>query len=1033
MKLFLYQNNVRIMRKSLSALLRLVLPALLLLSAAQVSRAQFYPGGGDPGALKWKVTRTKDFKLIYPLQADSLAAEYLSLLEKYRPIVGISAGMAPCSLDWGRTPVILHPFSIESNGSVVWTPKRMELYTIPEPYGAEAMPWSLNLAIHESRHLAQMQFAYRGAFKPLNWIFGEAAAGVLDGIYPDPALLEGDAVTIETALTSSGRGRTASFLNYYAAAFDNGDTRNWYRWRYGSYRHYAPDYYALGYMTVAGSRYLYDEPLFTKRYFDNVVRHPFRIGQMQKTVREISGKRFRESFRDIQDTFHAIWQEEAEARKPFMPMTRVTGPTRFATDYSGGTWAGERHYIIREGKDRGRSLVVLDEAGNESFVSPFAGSTSGLVYDPARERLYWSESVRDIRWSLAGKSIIRYMEEGSKKKHDLTSEGRLFNPWPFPDGDLVCCVEYPAEGGSAVVIVSADDGMVMRRYPAPDGLQLTEGIWSGGYIYAIGLESRGYGLWRHPAEGDGAWVEVSEPSPKRMENLGGEGDFIEYVSDLGGTDELYYFYPATGKTFRLTSTPYGALDFGQHEVHDTLYYSAMSPGGLASFKTALSDLSPVEVDPSKVHTYRIADTLSAQERALGALTADCGGLPQAETGRYRKLPHLLKFHSWLPLWADYEEIEELSGDISSRVASPGVTGYFQNELGTASGYVGYSFHSSPYEGGKWMHGAHAKLTYTGLYPILEASLDFNDREAHQQNVTSLKNVSPSGNESLTITMRQGFRLGHPSVVGNIKAYIPFDFSKGGLSKGLVPQVALYVSNDIFNTSVSHSGGTVPLEGSTAPSSFTGADEGRLVPYTHLTLSTRGYIMRGKGASQAYPRLGIGAEAGIGYYPGISRFLAPNLFAYAYAYLPGITRTQGLKLTATWQHHIPGGMFSYNSVSTVPRGMGAFPADGIIAASRNQLKITADYAIPIYFGDLSFLSPLTYITHFTLTPFADIALYGKDNLVSVGADLTASLSNLLFFPVGASAGLRFHYFTGSGYSKVPEIKRTLVNLIFDIDF
>ena len=64
--------------------------------------------------------------------------------------------------------------------------------------------------------------------------------------------MEGDAVAAETALTSSGRGRSADFLEYFRVCFENGDLRDFDRWRFGSQKYYAPDYYKIGYLTVAG-------------------------------------------------------------------------------------------------------------------------------------------------------------------------------------------------------------------------------------------------------------------------------------------------------------------------------------------------------------------------------------------------------------------------------------------------------------------------------------------------------------------------------------------------------------------------------------------------------------------------------------------------------------------------------------------------------------------------------------------------------------------------------------------------------------
>jgi hypothetical protein len=102
-----------------------------------------------------------------------------------------------------------------------------------------------------------MMFGLTKAHKPIGWVLGEMWNGQ-SGIYAGVSNMEGDAVIAETALTNSGRGRTADFLNYYKVAFDNGDFRRWDQWSLGSQRRYASDHYALGYLTIGGFRYLYD-------------------------------------------------------------------------------------------------------------------------------------------------------------------------------------------------------------------------------------------------------------------------------------------------------------------------------------------------------------------------------------------------------------------------------------------------------------------------------------------------------------------------------------------------------------------------------------------------------------------------------------------------------------------------------------------------------------------------------------------------------------------------------------------------------
>ena len=316
----------------------LTLCAGLLLGGA--AQAQFYPTGSNPARLRWQQVRPPHFQVVFPAGSDSLARVYARELERWRPVAGLSCGMLSGDVFKGRLPVILHGCTATANGSVSWAPRRMDLFTMPDPVAPTPIPWARLLAIHEGRHAAQMQFGGKGVWRPWRILFGEMPAGALAGVFPGPVLLEGDAVVAETALTRSGRGRQADFLVDLMPAFDVGDFRDFYQWCYGSQQAYAPDYYRAGYLLVAGMRVFFDDPLFTARYFDKVSRKPgFR--SLQKTVQTAADTSFRAAFRQIERRFADLWREEAAARGPFMPGRQVSPTGRLYNRYGTAAQAAD--------------------------------------------------------------------------------------------------------------------------------------------------------------------------------------------------------------------------------------------------------------------------------------------------------------------------------------------------------------------------------------------------------------------------------------------------------------------------------------------------------------------------------------------------------------------------------------------------------------------------------------------------------------------------------------------------------------------
>ena len=1015
----------------------LLLAAGLL--AGPLASAQFFQAGSDPFA-HWREMGTEHFRIVYPEGLDSLARAYVIDLEMWQPRVGASAGMAPGSLQWGRTPVILHPWNPYSNGSVAWAPKRMDLYTHPEAYGSIPQPWMTQLTTHESRHVSQMQLNYRKPFKRGLYLVGEMWSGAVGALFTPPVFLEGDAVVAETALTTSGRGRTADFLNYYHVAFDNGDWRDWYKWVYGSFKKAGPDYYTVGYMTIAGMRYFYGQSAFTADYFNATAKRPRPVASLQRYIKRVSGKPFKETYQGIMEGFHDIWTEEAEARGPFMEMEQVTRKHAFATDYSNGSWVDESEYFaIKKAKDREPRLVRIELDGKEIDMGAFSAHTSSL--NPGVHRLFWSETVPGTRWTLDGKSIIRSLERSGKRR-DLTTEGRLYNPQPGPGG--IATVEYPVEGGSNLVLIDEEDGHLLQRVPAPEGIQLADPAWVDSTIYMLGLEDRGYGIWRLDGT---SWTCVLEPTLQMIENLEGENHVLDFVSDRNGVKELYRYDPATGRAWQLTNSRYGGTDYFWHG--DTLWFNSMTPEGTAIFKAKAPE--PKEVDIRKVHRYRVAERLSEQENAL---LAEIPGGPSTSSGTtgndvavsapkpYRKALHLMKFHSWAPLYFDYDAVESMSGDFSFDTASPGVIGLFQNELGTAWGTVGYSVYPELDDWSKWHHAGHFQFTYTGLYPVLEAGFDLYD--------------SGSGQYAFQRRLYDG-RVGYaasrkdvkgPYWTGHLTAYIPFRHNKGGIQEGWIPQVSWSVSNNRFDN------GTIELEMADdlvhegAHPSLLGIHPGANVLMQSLRGSIRGYCMLPTPESRVYPRWGIGAEAGASFRPGLTKIYTPVTYAYLYGYVPGLTSVQGLKLTALAQYQLPtGAPFGETCVTIHPRGFTAAEGRSVARSTVAQLRLTADYAIPIYVGDISCFSPVAYISHFLLVPHVDWTGFGVprnakrkgmfSSLISAGADLTVELGNLTWVPYPCSLGVSASWLGGPFFKNFAEAteegrKPYYVGLVFSID-
>lgn len=994
--------------------------------------AQFYVPGDDPGKLKWNYIDTESYRVIYPQGADSLARVYGRKLEKYKVPVSRTSGYVTGEGDGKIMPVVIHAFN-DANGSVAWAPKRMDMFAIPSAYEPEPIPWSTMLSVHESRHVTQMQFGLTEKQKPGKWFIGQGWNILAFVLYPGTSKVEGDAVITETALTPSGRGRVADFLNYYWVAFDQGDTRGWFKWRYVSQVNYSPTYYALGYLTLGGFRYIYDYPHIVSEALHNVAAHPLKAGCIYDVSKKVSGKKWEGMWQEVRDSMYGIWKEDAEKRAPYISSERVLPEPDRYTDYTDLLVVGDNLYAIKEGHVHTPSLVRIDNNGNEFHETSYPHTASAPKWDELKSRIYWSETVQDERWTLKSDAKVRYLNYG--RKETLKSEAMLNNP--SAAGNRIAAVEYRMDGHSYLHIIDSYDGETLEELNAPDTLQLVETAWLEDNVYVTAISDNGYGIYAVNPDA-GAWTMVLAPQPVMVKDFKAYGSELMFTCDRTGVNELYHLDPATGALHQKTSTRYGAADFVYSSDGKDLYYSSQTLMGKHIFRTSADSLINRAVRFDSLYKYPIAERLKEQETAVAkaqgyaaAVTLKDEDVQIADPKRYRKVPNMLNLHTWFPAYVSVDNIMNMSFDKMYQALSLGVSGLTQNHLGTAVGEAGYSAHKDPYNPEKWRNSGHMKFTYSGLYPVFEFSFDINDRGARQY-----FNYASAGNGQ--IYMLNSKELATPYAQGKVSMYIPFNFSSGGWHKGVIPRLSYTITNDRFNT------GTAYMErGINGPqtigNSFVYYKEGKNVLRQYIGGSVRAYAITGTANSQVYPRWGIGVETGFSTSLEGNKVFSPMGYLYGYGYVPGVIRTQGVKLTAIWQRKlVNSSAFSQQIVGFLPRGLSSVPSLGSYLSiyNRNLFKVTADYAIPIYIGDVTLCGNLLAIKRLVLYPHYDYTFIGKQGLWSAGLDLTADLHAIATVEWPCSVGLSFSWNGGSAWdtlSKDISMKRWFLGPVFNVSF
>ncbi len=961
---------------------------IIILLTANIVEAQFYLTGEDPARAKWNQIATPNYKVIYPQGTDSLAHRYARLLEGERAgvMAGVMANPKPI-------PVVLHPFTTVSNGMVVWAPKRAEFYTIPPAKGDYYQNWERQLVVHESRHVGQMSHFTKGLFKPLGWIFGEQITGLGVGVYASKWLLEGDAVIAETELSDAGRGRSASFTEYYRASFLSGEYRNWKKWRFGGYKQYTPNVYALGYVLNSEARLKSGNYLYSGEILDGYVKNWYNPNVINAVSERVAGKEPKGLFAEGVALHAAMWQSDFENRGPhtdFYGLESREGG--YYVEYKSPVEVGKDSVVcIKYSYNNPTALVMVEFGGSveeevkkeekgevkEKILRSFTTSTSNL--ERIGRKLFWTENIADVRWGKESFNDLYCYDLDTRKTIRLSHECSYNNPKASACGSYLSVVEYPLQGGSNLVILNAATAEKTACYKAPYNGQLTESVWLGDTIYSLAVTERGLGLFSMDAANPGEWQYVIEEQPKAIRSLSAANGKLYFESDIDGVNNIYEFDPHTETLTRVVNSKFGAHD--PHISGNRVYYSNLHTEGILPGYSIMDgaagnrETAPYVKGGKVCNTYNfmVADTLSAQADRYFAEQKEVADAPKVESDaaqsefevkRYRKGTHLFRFHSWAPVYYNVDKIMSMSFDHFYDMMALGATAYSQNTLGTAVTMLGYSYH-------KGFHAAHASFEYSGLLPVFKVMADYNMDKRHKYSV-EYSDSSVNFIDSCD---------GKPLLDLTLQAYIPLNFSSHGWQRGLIPQVVWKYTNNAYYSNKTRS----------------------YANKQQVAYAVRYYQMRPVANAAIFPKWGFSATFSGEFVPKGREYFGSAISLYSYFYFPGIMKRQGLRLSVSYQKQfVDDKMIYLDNLVSMPRGHEDY-------YGTDFYKFTADYAIPVNLNGLS-LGFVAYLKRMQIIPFADIAgvkrpAVSYSRLYSYGTDI---LFDAIVFNIGVPVTLGMRY-------------------------
>lgn len=838
----------------------------------------------NPPDIRWKKIETPHFEIVFPQEISNEALRVADRME-------ILYGPLSKTLSVNRKPftLVLSNQGAVANGYVTLAPRKSEWYHQPsQGTFTGSGEWFNLLAVHEGRHMVQFDKVNTGFTRFAGWLLGET--GVLGlSMFSIPLWWwEGDAVGMETALTSSGRGRVPEFSMGIRTLLLNKTRYSYPKTFLGSYRDWTPNWYELGYQLVSHVKQQYG-PDAWGRVIRRTSKWSFWPFSFSNALKKETGKGLTNLYKETLSELEGAWKTQSNGVRIFPYRTLNREPSAW-TKYGFPQYLSDGSVLAQKyGFDTPRSLVILDENGKEKTLKQIFPLEPGATRcSTAAGKIVWDEAVPDLRWGMRSFSSLVVMDIRTRTTRRIIGKCRYFSPSLSPDGKNIAAVEFETDRTCALVVLDAETGRLVKRILSPDNALLQSPAWSpdGARIVFTFQKYDGKGVSVLDTASDLIRIVLS-PGWEGISNPILFARYVVFSSPKSGIDNIHAVDLETGTEYQITSVPYGAFAPQVSPDCKRLLFASYSPKGMAVCETDFDPSLWIRADFSAPDQAGYAATLAAQE---GGAIPDSTQIPNREypIEDYKPFSHLLNVHSWFPV-TDSQQF--------------GLMFQSKNILNTMALSVGPMVNTNENKG-----RFEAKGTYAGLFPMVDFGVSHGSRGAEYE-----------------IGNGQKIKDNWTETSANLGMRIPLDLSRG------VYYTRLQAGFGALFTHVSGKSIRVWDE------NF----NGNLIPF-HYRLEFSSF--RDGTIRDVSPRRGLVFQIEYRHTPFKSDYRGSQFFSQAIFYLPGLINHHGLQFRMAWEEQKPD-PYLFSSSFPFSRGYDSVFHERFAYAS-------ASYAFPMFYPDFA---------------------------------------------------------------------------------
>jgi hypothetical protein len=914
---------------------KIVLPLLLFLFLFQGISAQYYSSGADPASINWQKIEHGKFRMVFPEEFSKPARDLAIFMDSIIPSIEATLNHSP-----GKIDILIHSHSTYTNGFVSWAPKRIELYPNPSQ-GNYSTDWLQQLAVHEYRHIVQIDKLNQGFTKVASWLTGQQAVGAALGAYLPMWFIEGDAVITETTLSQSGRGRLPVFTQPLRARITRFGPDSYDKAYLGSYKDYVPDYYKMGYHLTAETRNRYGTEIW-QNVLNNVGKNSWSLIPFRKGLRETSFRSPKDVYTSVYDSIATEWKQYDDTIKT-TKLTPIASIADFYTDLQFPVISNDGLIFAEMSGPGVRKQIVEIIPGSPPNTLAFTGYRDKDPISANERWVAWSETQPHIRWPNADYSVIRLYDRMNGKTRTLTNHTRFFAPALATASDTLAVVETTNSYEFFITLVDVETGKTLNRIPTPNNAFPMHPSWSDkpGELVMVLLQDNKKSIVSLNTL-DKTWKTLRAPALDEPKHPSKTGDKLWFTASTIHSEEIFCLNLRDKTTRQLTRSRFGATSPAVNSQDSSLYYAHYTPMGYELAKINQNQNYLLDTKPSKLNNP-LVKKLTAQEPKETATQSNYS--PVAE--RYSKW-NLINLHSWAPAYINIDDSEIYQG----------ITLMSQNLLGTAVSRVGYNA-----AGSQSREKFNAGFTYRGWFPIIDFDIKWGNFNEEFNNVYT-------GQDEI-FTIDQLGKENHIKVETGIR--VPLDLSSGKWSRLLQPRVSLSwqnISNRVYQQNMV---GVLPDGG------LYETGETSLIEYPDLDYWALNYSLyfhnKQRGTSRdVNTRWGQTLSFIYKHTPAGNYNAGETLGAILRLYLPGIGKHHALTIGGGWQKKFNGDEISigspyrtfqrFSDVIGLPRGYTSIYNDELFV-----LNTTCQ--MPLWNPDWS-LGGIAYIKRFRLNLFFDAA-------------------------------------------------------------